>query len=265
MSITTILLPALTVGALGLVFGALLGYASIKFKVDKDENIDKVLEHLPGANCGGCGYAGCSAMAEAVVLNGEKVSKCNLVSENQAQEIAKILGIKTEKVVKKYAVVKCMGCKEFAKDKYNYDGVTDCNLAYQLGGGPKECAFGCMGLGSCVLSCAFGAIRIVDGIAKVDKQKCTGCGACAKVCPKNVIDIIPTTQYTCVLCKSTDKGAVVKNYCTQGCIGCMLCQKNCPNDAIKVENNLAYIDEEKCTNCGACVKVCPKKIITFEI
>lgn len=263
MNITSILIPALIVGLLGLVFGALLGYASIKFKVEKDENIDKVLENLPGANCGGCGFAGCAAMAEAIVLNGEKVTKCNLVSEAQCASIAKILGIKTEKVVKKYAVVKCLGCKDVALDKYDYEGICDCNLAYQLGGGPKECEYGCMGLGSCVNACRFGAISIENGIAKVDKEKCTGCGACANVCPKKVIDLVSETQYVNVLCNSNDKGAVVKNYCTQGCIGCMLCKKNCPNEAMIVENNLAHIDEEKCTNCGECAKACPKKVISL--
>ncbi len=262
MNITSILLPALTVGGLGLVFGALLGYASIKFKVEKDERIDKVLENLPGANCGGCGFAGCSAMAEAIVVNGERVTKCNLVSDNQLNEISSILGIKAEKLVKKYAYVKCQGYCDIAKNKYDYDGVSDCNIAFNLGGGPKECYYGCMGLGSCVKACAFGAITIENGIAKIDKEKCTGCGVCKNICPKNVIDLAPQTQSAKVLCNSNDKGALVKNYCTNGCIGCMICQKNCPTGAIKVENALAYIDEKLCTNCGKCAEVCPKKVIT---
>lgn len=262
MNITSILLPALTVGGLGLLFGGLLGYASIKFKVEKDERIDKVLENLPGANCGGCGFAGCGAMAEAVVLNGEKVTKCNLLSDNQLNEISAILGIKVEKTAKKYAYVKCQGCEDTARNKYYYDGVSDCNIAFNLGGGPKECAYGCMGLGSCVNACASGAISIENGIAKINKEKCTGCGACKNICPKNVIDLTVETQNVNVLCNSNDKGAFVKNYCAKGCIGCMICQKNCPAGAIKVEKNLAYIDEKLCTKCGKCAEVCPKKVIT---
>ena len=262
---SAVLIPSLTIGGLGLLFGALLGYASIKFKVDKDENIDKVLEKLPGANCGGCGFTGCAALAEAIVVNGEKVTRCNLVNEKQVSEISAILGIRSEKVVKKKAVVKCSGCTGKALDKYNPEGLCDCASAFKLGGGPKECEFGCMGLGSCVSVCKFGAVSIVDGIACVDKEKCTGCGACAAVCPKNVIALEDENQKTSVLCRSTDNGAKVKIYCSAGCIGCMLCQKNCERGAITVKNNLASINSDLCTNCGACVKVCPKKVISYKI
>ena len=262
---SVILTPSLVIGGLGLIFGALLGYASIKFKVYKNENIDKVLEKLPGANCGGCGFTGCASLAEAIVEHGEKVTRCNLVNEKQIREISDILGIRAEKAVKRKAVVKCSGCKEKASDKYNPEGLDDCKIAFNLGGGPKECEFGCMGLGSCVRACKFGAISIVNGIASIDREKCTGCGACAAECPKNVISIEKEEQKTAVLCSSTDKGAKVKLYCSAGCIGCMLCQKNCPNGAVTVTNNLASINSDLCTNCGACVKVCPKKVISYSV
>lgn len=260
-----ILIPALFIGGLGLIFGALLGYASIKFKVDKNENIDKVAELLPGANCGGCGFTGCSALAEAIVENGEKITRCNLVNEKQVSEISKVLGIRAEKVVKKKAVVRCSGCAEKAVDKYNPEGLNDCREAFNLGGGPKMCDYGCMGLGSCVKACKFGAISIEKGIAVVDREKCTGCGACAEECPKNVISLEVEEQKTAVLCKSADKGAQVKIYCSAGCIGCKMCEKNCPHGAVTVINNLASINSDLCINCGACVKVCPKKVISYNI
>ena len=258
---TDILIPALCVGAIGLFFGALLAFASIVFKVDKDERIDKINEFLPGANCGGCGYAGCSALAEAIVTNGESATKCNLMTEEKNRCICEIMGITAGKVEKRVARLKCSGTSENCKSRYDFTGIDDCFTAMQLNGGPKSCEFGCMGLGSCVQACEFDALSIKDGIAHIDETKCTGCARCARACPKNIIELVPTEKKVFVSCSSTDKGAQVKNYCAVGCIGCKICEKKCEHEAIKVENNLAKIDYSKCTNCGACADACPKKII----
>lgn len=258
---TQILIPALSIGAVGLFFGALLGFASIVFKVDKDERIDRVCELLPGANCGGCGYTGCSALAEAIVSNGESATKCNLMTEENNKIICDIMGISAGKIIKKTARLKCAGVSDACKNKYDFTGINDCFTAMQLNGGPKSCEYGCMGLGSCVAACDFGAITIMDGIANIDKNKCTGCARCVSACPKSIIEPVPRVNTVHVACSSNDKGAVTKTCCSVGCIGCKICEKKCDFDAIKVENNVAHIDYEKCTSCGICAEACPQKII----
>lgn len=258
----SIIIPALAVGAMGLVFGAILAFASIVFKVESDDRIDKVTEILPGANCGGCGYAGCSAFAKEIVENGADASRCNLMTSDKAKAIADVMGTEMGEIVRKYAVVACKGTCDAAKDKYIYEGTRTCEAAARLAGGPKACEYGCMGLGSCVNVCKIGAITVFDGVANVDKEKCTGCGACTRVCPKGLISLVPyDTKLAFVKCNSNDKGVIVKDVCSNGCIGCRLCVKKCETGAIDVADNLAKVDYSKCTNCGACIEACPKKII----
>lgn len=258
---TNLLFPALAIGAIGLFFGALLAFASIVFKVEKDERIDQVCEFLPGANCGGCGYTGCSALAEAIVQNGEAATKCNLMTAENNASICAIMGIKAGKIVKKSARLRCAGTTEACKPRYDFTGIEDCYTAMQLNGGHKSCEFGCLGLGSCVAACEFDAIEIKDGIALIHQDKCTGCGRCVNTCPRNIIELAPVKDPVYVACHSTDKGTLVRNYCSAGCIGCKKCEKVCEAGAISVENNLAHIDYEKCNVCGACVEACPKQII----
>ncbi len=258
---TEILIPALAIGAVALVLGAVLAFASIVFKVEVDEREEKIGEILPGANCGGCGYAGCADFARAIVSEGAEITKCNLMTDEKLAEISAIMGVKAGKKIKKVAHVSCKGNCDAAKDKYEYYGLNDCVTAAQLGGGAKACAYGCLGLGSCVEKCAFGALSVVNGVAVVDKEKCVGCGACADICPKGLIKVAEYKPSAFVGCASKDKGAVVKNACEAGCIGCKICEKKCEADAIHVADNLAGVDADKCTACGVCVEACPKKII----
>lgn len=258
---TEILVPALSVGGIALVLGALLAFASVVFKVEVDEREEKIAEILPGANCGGCGYAGCSAFAGAIVNEGAEITKCNLMTDEKLSAIASIMGVKAGKKVKKVARVSCKGNCGVAKEKYEYYGLADCATASQLGGGAKACAYGCLGLGTCAAKCPFGAIRIADGIAKIDESKCAGCGVCADVCPKSLITIAEVKKTAFVNCASKDKGAVTKNLCDGGCIGCKICEKKCEFGAISVTDNLAKVDADKCTACGLCAEACPKKII----
>lgn len=259
--IKEILYPALSIGAIGLVFGLILAFASIIFKIDKDERIDRINEQLPGANCGGCGYAGCSALSQAIVENGENPTKCNLMTAEKAEIIASIMGIEVVEVVKKTAVVTCGGSCDKCKDKCEIFGIEDCYTASQLGTGPKSCEYGCMGLGSCVKVCSENAISIQNGIADIDKEKCIGCGRCVEKCPKHVIELVPDKKTAIVKCVSKDKGVAVKNYCDAGCIACRICEKKCPKEAIVIENNLAVIGYEKCVGCSICAKECPKGVI----
>lgn len=246
---------------LGGLFGALLSVASKVFKVERDERIDKVKEHLPGANCGGCGYAGCEALAEAIVKGEAKCNTCPVAADSETAEICQIMGMSPEKAVRLRAQVMCSGVCDTAKRKYEYEGEADCSAAMRLGGGPKECPNGCIGLGTCVKACPFGAISLVSGVARVDYHKCKACGVCVASCPKGIIKLIPYDASLWVACSSHDKGALVRQYCEAGCIGCGLCAKKCPVGAITVNGNVASIDYEKCTDCGACASVCPRKII----
>ncbi|NLY43996.1 MAG: Fe-S cluster domain-containing protein [Clostridiaceae bacterium] len=259
--IDKILAPVLSLGGMGLAFGSLLAYASQKFAVEVDERIPRITEALPGANCGGCGFAGCAAFAAAVVEGKAPVNGCPVGGASCAAVIADIMGVTAEKMEKKVARVLCRGTKDKAKEKYEYYGIDDCVAASKLWGGSKGCSYGCTGLGTCVKVCMFDAIEIVDGIAVIDPEKCTACGRCAKACPKNIIELMPASQQTWVRCKSRDMGKVVKSYCQVGCIGCKICEKACKFDAIHVIDNIAVIDASKCVNCSQCVVKCPTKII----
>ena len=258
-------------GGLGLIFGAVLAIASKVFYVETDPRLDKLNECLPGANCGGCGYAGCGGYAEAV-LNGEApIGKCASGGNECAQEMAAIMGVEAGTVTRKVALVRCSGEKSFDKDgnltkgarvKAEYEGFHDCLAASKVGGnGPLSCKFGCLGYGSCVKVCKYGAISVVNGVARVDEDLCVGCMACANACPRNLIIPVELHRNVVIACASLAKGAVTTKGCTVGCIGCSLCKKICPKDAITIEKNLARIDYDKCDNCGLCATVCPKHLI----
>ena len=258
-------------GGLGLLFGAVLAIASKVFYVETDPRLDKLNECLPGANCGGCGYAGCGGYAEAV-LNGEApIGKCASGGNECAQEMAAIMGVEAAEVTRKVALVRCSGEKSYDKDgnltkgarvKAEYEGFHDCLSASKVGGnGPLSCKFGCLGYGSCVKACKYGAMSVVNGVAKVDEDLCVGCMACANACPRNLIVAVEPDHNVVIACASLAKGAVTTRGCTVGCIGCSLCKKICPKDAITIEKNLARIDYDKCDNCGLCATVCPKHLI----
>lgn len=256
-----IISAVLIVGGTGLLFGCILALASFVFKVDEDERIEKILNALPGANCGGCGYAGCSAYAAAVVNENAPISACSVGKTAVSEKIAEIMGKTVEETTPLVAHVMCGGTCEKAKNKYTYDGIPDCAAAAKLSGGAKSCEFGCLGLGSCAAVCPFGAIELSNGIARIIPEKCVACGRCVKVCPKHIVKLVPANKTHIVNCSSVSPGAVVGKVCSGGCIGCKICEKNCPNGAVKVENNLAVIDYEKCTGCGICAEKCPKNAI----
>lgn len=263
MDINSILNPVVAIGGLGVLFGAGLGYAAQKFAVEVDETVEKIKENLPGANCGGCGYAGCEAFAHAVAERKIKPTACPVSNAEQMKAIADILGTTAEVGEKKRAIVACRGTRENAKEKNEYYGILDCRDAALLpGGGSKACQYGCLGLGSCEKVCVFGAMTIQDGVAVVDPDKCTACGTCVRTCPKSIIHLIPASSTYHVNCMSRDKGKEVKSNCSVGCIGCGICVRNCEAKAIIMENNVAIIDQSKCIDCGVCEQKCPTKAIT---
>ena len=262
MDIPSILYPVHSVGGLGLVFGAGLGFAGKVFAVEEDPRIGQVVECLPGANCGGCGFPGCNGLASAIVAGTAPVNGCPVGGAAAAAKIAEVMGVSAGETEKLVAHVNCKGTCTNAKSKYEYVGISDCTMASQLAsGGAKGCSYGCLGLGSCVKACAFGALSIVDGIAVVDEEKCVACGKCVKACPKHLVVLKPASKKTVVNCSSKDMGKTVIANCSVGCIGCKICEKNCKFDAIHVENNIARIDYSKCKDCGLCAMKCPKNVI----
>lgn len=257
-----IVLAAAIIGCTGLLIGLLLGFAGKKLAVEIDEKEAGVREQLPGNNCGGCGFAGCDALAKAIAKGEAPVNACPVGGPPVAEKIGAIMGVSADAGEKKVAFVKCSGTCDKTERKANYYGVEDCRMAAVIPGkNDKKCTYGCMGLGSCVKSCDFDAIHIISGVALVDKEKCVACGKCIKACPNGLIEFVPYTAKHAVGCSSKDKGVAVKAACDTGCIGCGICVKQCESGAVALENNLAHIDQDKCTGCGKCAKKCPQKII----
>lgn len=258
---TSIIFPVSVLGGLGLLFGVLLSIASNVFEVKIDPKIGEVLDALPGANCGACGYPGCEGLATAIAEGKAPINACPIGGQKVADKVATIMGQDSAEVARNVAVVLCQGSNEKAKTKYKYEGIEDCRVQIDLADGCKSCTYGCLGCGTCQDVCEFDAIDMVDGIAVVNKEKCTACMKCIEICPKKIIELVPYDNEYIVKCKSEDKGKEVRANCTIGCIGCRMCVRNCPEDAFIFENNLAKIVYDKCINCGVCEEKCPTKCI----
>ncbi len=264
---SVLLSAVITLGAIGAGSAAILYFVGQKFHVEEDPRIDEVLEELPGANCGGCGFPGCSAFAASCV-EAETLDNlmCPVGGADTMNKVAEILGKAASGSAKKIAVVRCNGTCEERPRVNTYDGASNCAIAASLYGGETGCSFGCLGLGDCVDVCLFDAIRINPEtmLPEVDEEKCTACGACVKACPKGIIELRkqgPKSRRIFVSCVNKDKGGVAKKACNAACIGCSKCQQVCQFDAITIENNVAYIDDDKCRLCRKCVSVCPTNAI----
>ncbi len=250
---------ALTLMVLGLLFGLGLAYASRVLAVKQDERIEAIEERLPGANCGACGFAGCTSFSEALVEGDAQVKACTVSGSDVLASIAEILGedidLSGEREV---AVIRCRGTEEAAKVRFRYEGIADCAAAAQVGGGHKACEYGCLGQGSCVEVCPFDAIEMgPDGVPVVDEARCTGCGNCVEACPRDIIAVLPENRQVFLLCMAELGPREARQICTNACLGCGLCARRCPQDAIVMENDLPVFDFEKCDGCGTCVEVCP--------
>ncbi len=257
------ILTAIVLGVIAIISALLLYFVSKKFEVYEDPRIGAVSEVLPQANCGGCGYPGCSGFAAACVgASSLEGLFCPVGGSAVMGQVADILGMSAAAADPMIAVVRCNGTCE-ARPKVNeYQGAKSCKIASVLYAGETGCSFGCLGLGDCALSCDFDALHMnpVTGLPEVDEEKCTSCGACVKACPKMIIELRkkgPKGRRVFVSCVNKDKGGVAMKACKSACIGCGKCQKTCPFEAITVENNLAYIDHNKCRLCRKCVAVCP--------
>lgn len=262
-----ILTAVIVLCLIGAASAAILYFTSQKFKVEEDPRVEKVLNALPSANCGGCGFPGCNGFASAIVKSDTMDGfYCPVGGQATMDNIARILGRTADVSIKKIAVVRCNGTCENRPKTSIYDGVPKCVIESALYGGDTGCTFGCLGLGDCVDACLFDAIHINPEtmLPEVIEDKCTACGACVKACPKNLIELRkqgPKSRRIYVNCMNKDKGGVARKSCKVACIGCSKCQQVCPFDAITIENNLAYIDDEKCRLCRKCVPACPTNSI----
>ena len=262
MTLTIIWTVAVLAG-LGLLLALVLSIVAARFKVEEDPRIDEIEKVMPGANCGGCGFAGCRAFADAAVKAPNLDNNyCPVGGSEVMKKVAAILGYEVADKAPMVAVTRCNGSCANRPVTNVYDGLKSCKVKAALYSGDTGCPFGCLGCGDCVAACSFGAISIdpETGLPVVDDAKCTGCGSCVKACPKNVMELRnkgPRSMRVFVSCVNKDKGAVARKACSAACIGCGKCAKVCPNDAIVVEDNLAYIDFTKCRLCKKCVAECP--------
>lgn len=260
INFTTIFTVVGIVAAIAVLFAVLIVLVSRLTAVKTDEREEKIKELLAGANCGGCGFAGCADFAKAVLEGKADISACGPTSKENKSQIAALLGREMVGGEEKAAFVHCCGGTACA-DKFDYVGNVGCDYKCAVGGGNKACAFGCLGDGTCVAACDFGAIRVISGVATVDKEKCTACGKCVAACPKHIIELLPKNVKVLIACSSTLKGKDVMSACKNGCIGCGICAKFCPENAIEMVDNLPRIDYKKCTGCLTCVAKCPRKCI----
>lgn len=262
MDVMNVVYAVVVLGALGALFGLILAVASKVFEVKKDPREEAILSHLAGANCGGCGYPGCAGCAAAILAGDAPVTACAPAGAENAAAIAEIMGQAAPTGERQVAFVRCNGGTN-AKKRYEYVGVKDCLSATKVAAGPLECQFGCLGFGSCVAACQFGAMSIgPNGAAVVDPDKCTNCMACAKACPRHLIVSVPASERKVhVACANLDKGKAAMSVCSSSCIGCGLCEKECKKDAIHVVGGVAVVDYDKCIGCKMCTKVCPRDAI----
>lgn len=253
-------------GCIGLFFGIGLAIAAQKFAVESNPLIEEVLESLPLANCGGCGYPGCEGYAIEVVTNPDvPANLCFPGKEAVAEKVATLTGKKMTAVEDTMAVVRCSRIEGKVGQKHRYIGFSSCTAAGLGYGGPFACQYACVGLGECAAACPFDAIEMVDDFPVVNPDKCVSCGVCVKTCPKNIIEIQTMKARVWVPCSTKDTGKVVMGVCEVGCIGCKLCVKACPADAVTYEGNLIKIDHKACIEYGpsceeACVEKCPRDI-----
>ena len=260
---TSILYAIAVVAGIGLISGVGLAVAAVVMHVPVDERVERLVEALPGANCGACGYAGCASYAGAIA-GGAPINQCTPGSNAVAQALAAIMGVEAKAVADRKALVRCNGTHANCKQSFEYRGEQTCAAACLLYSGQKQCNYGCLGFGDCAKVCLNGAIFFEDGIARVDQGKCHGCSMCARECPKGIIVMKETVGRAINRCCSEAPGPVARKQCSSACIGCRLCAKNCPEQAIMVENNLAHVDPDECTGCGLCISKCPTKSLVMS-
>lgn len=265
-----ILIAVIVLGVIALISAVVLYICSKKFAVYEDPRLGQVTSLLPGANCGGCGFPGCSGMAAALVKGADAGSLdglyCPVGGADVMGQVADLLGMAVANTEPKVAVVRCNGTCELRPRIAEYNGLRTCTAMNACGAGETGCGYGCLGCGDCVNACSFGAITMnaETGLPEVDEEKCTACGACVNACPRHIIELRKRgvkNRRVYVRCVNKDKGAAAMKACKAACIGCGKCEKECKFEAITITNNVSYIDPDKCRLCRKCVDVCPTHAI----
>jgi Na+-translocating ferredoxin:NAD+ oxidoreductase RNF subunit RnfB len=264
---STVLITIISLSLLALMSAVILYFIAQKFKVYEDPRIDEVQAILPAANCGGCGFAGCRNMAEALVkADNFEGLVCPVGGAPVMAEAAKILGKIAPVIDPTVAVLLCNGSPEFRPRTSQYNGASDCRISNSLYIGETDCSYGCLGNGDCERACSFDALHMdqVTGLPVIIDDKCVSCGACVKACPRHLIELrkkAKKDRKIYVACSNCDKGGPARKACKVACIGCSKCFKVCEFNAITIKDNLAYIDSKKCTFCRKCVTECPTDAI----
>jgi len=249
MDLSAILISMGGMGGIGLVFATGLAIANKKLHVEEDPRIEKVNDALPGANCGGCGFAGCMNFAENVVKGNAPINGCPVGGVETANKIAQILGVKVEAGEPLKARVLCQGGLNEMAVKGEYMGLESCVAAHISGGATKLCEWGCLGFGDCVDACPFDAMYMSENrLPVVIEDKCVGCGKCAEACPRNIIELHPVNHRVFVKCKNQDAGKYSRLVCTRACIGCGICVREAGDDMMYLDNGLAHFNYDKWGN-----------------
>ena len=255
---------------MGIIFGLVLTIAAKKFEIKTDPNLDAIKNLLPGANCGACGFPGCSSLAEAIFTKDIPASKCLVAKNDAITAINDILGKKADIIIAKFPYLKCQHAPAKAEKTYKYNGLSDCSLVLTLFKGNRICKYSCFGMGSCVKACPFQAISIAEnGFPQIDVNLCTGCGICVEACPQSILELSSENQTSHIKCNNLDRGKQALDVCETSCVSCGICIKKCPEEAISMKTyknsgTLPKIDETKCTQCNICIQVCPRKCITYN-
>lgn len=264
--IHTLLIAVVSLGAIALLLALILYVVSKRFAVYEDPRVGQVAEVLPQANCGGCGFPGCSGFAAACVrADSLEGMRCPVGGQPVMDRVASILGLQAGQMEPMVAVVHCHGDCDHRPQLNIYDGTRRCAILSSLCEGESGCAYGCLGCGDCVDACTFGGLQMnpSTGLPEVNASICTACGACAQACPRGLIELRPRNKAV-VQCANRDKGGVARKACSVACIGCSKCAKACPSGAIVLADNLACIDPQKCEACGECLKACPQGTIVMN-
>ena len=262
-----VITSAISIFALGATFALVLGLAKLKLHVEEDPRVMEVLETLPGVDCGACGFASCYSYAEAVAINDEAVDMCIPGGPEVAQRLADIMGMETPEVGNKVAVVRCGANDSTRKPRGDYHGIGSCLASALTTGGNVGCCYGCLGLGDCYRACPFDAIEIVNGLPKIDPEKCTACGKCVAACPRRLIRMHkyqPSKGLVIVACSSLDRGPAVKKFCPMGCIACRVCVKKGAEGLFSVEDNLSRMNYDLFNDVQSCqeaIETCPTRCI----
>ena len=261
-----ILMPTILIGVLSLVFGVMLAWFSQKFAVEVNPLVQKIEEILPGANCGACGFPGCSTLAEKIAIGETPPDACPVGGPKVWTELSALVGkeVDSHREAQK-AVLLCQGAREVAGEVAIYQGLKDCKAAQLLGNSFKGCRYGCLGFGNCVRICPFEAMTMDEekGLPIIIEDKCTGCGKCVEECPRSLIALFPAREQVVEVCVSLASPRETRQSCKKGCIKCSICVKSCPEGAMTLEGGRIKIDQEKCNLCGVCIEKCPTKCLVW--